>query len=343
MICIIGYAFIYSLFKNSMNVDYAICGTRNSIIGLPKGIEILANGGSALDAVEESIKLIENNPFDITVGFNGFPNLMGIVELDASIMEGKTRKAGAVAAMKNYRNPISIARKVMELTPHAMLVGDGAERFAKALGFQEEEILDELGIRNYHNIMEGKSLDMPPEAQKLVRELFMHFDVHLKEVMEEYPVKEWYRRLSFDKHGTTNVIALDQNSDLAIGVSTSGLAMKFPGRVGDSPIFGAGIYCSNKAGSACTGTGELAIRLCTSKMVVERIHQNIGIERAAEIGILELKELGEEGVLHILSMDKSGKCVGVTNKSGLFHYYADASSNEPIKRASTYINLEQHS
>ena len=322
-----------------MNVDYAICGTRNSIIGLPKGLEILSKGGSALDAVEESIKLIENNPFDITVGFNGFPNLMGIVELDASIMEGTTRKAGAVAAVKNYRNPIAIARKVMETTPHAMLVGDGAERFAKALGFQEEEILDELGIRNYNNIMEGKSLDMPPEAQKLVRELFMHFDVHLKKVMEKYPVKEWYRRLSFDKHGTTNVIALDQDGNLAVGVSTSGLAMKFPGRVGDSPIFGAGIYCSNRAGSACTGTGELAIRLCTSRMVIERIHNNVAIEKAAKMGILELQELGEEGVLHILTMNKKGKCVGVTNKSGLFHYYADSTSTEPIKRPSTFVNI----
>ncbi|MBY9000948.1 MAG: isoaspartyl peptidase/L-asparaginase, partial [Candidatus Heimdallarchaeota archaeon] len=117
-----------------MKVDYAICGTRNSNVGLPTGLSMLADGGSALDAVEESIKLIENNPYDITVGFNGFPNLLGIVELDASIMDGKTRKAGAVAAVKNYRHPISIARKVMDLTPHAFLVGEGAERFAKTLG-----------------------------------------------------------------------------------------------------------------------------------------------------------------------------------------------------------------
>ncbi|MHA2357695.1 MAG: isoaspartyl peptidase/L-asparaginase [Candidatus Heimdallarchaeaceae archaeon] len=322
-----------------MTVEYAICGTRNSYTGLPKGLEILSNGGSALDAVEESIKIIENNPFDITVGFNGFPNLMGIVELDASIMVGSTRNAGAVAAIRNYRNPISLARKVMELTPHAMLVGEGAERFAKALGFQDEEIIDELGMRNYHNIMEGKGLDMPPEAQKIVRELFMRFDVHLQEVMEKYPVKEWYRKLSFEKHGTTNVIALDQEGELVVGVSTSGLAMKFPGRVGDSPIFGAGIYCSDKVGTACTGTGELALRLATARMVVERVNQDIPLEKAAEIGIYELKSLSEEGVLHILSMDKEGICVGVTNKEGLYHYYADSSMKEPVKRASKFVNL----
>ncbi len=322
-----------------MTVDYAICGTRNSNLGLPTGLKILKEGGSALDAVEESIKLIENNPFDITVGFNGFPNLMGIVELDASIMDGKTRKAGAVAAVKNYRHPISIARKVMELTPHAMLVGEGAERFAKAIGFKEEQIIDELGMRNYHNIIQGKDLEMPQEAQKLVRELFMRFDVHLKQVMEEYPVIEWYKKLKFEQHGTTNVIALDQNGDLAVGVSTSGLAMKFPGRVGDSPIFGAGIYCSDEGGAACTGTGELALRLSTARIVVDRIENNHQPEKAAEIGLLDLKKLNEEGVIHILSMDKKGKSAGVTNKSGLFHYFADSTMEEPLKKASSFLEL----
>ncbi|MFW9852774.1 MAG: isoaspartyl peptidase/L-asparaginase [Candidatus Thorarchaeota archaeon] len=324
-----------------MITEYAICGTRNSIGGLATGLKILSEGGSALDAVEESIRLIENNPYDITVGFNGFPNLMGIVELDASIMEGKSRKAGAVAAIRNYRHPITIARKVMEITPHAFLVGEGAERFARALGYEDEEIIDELGIRNYHNIMEGRSLEMPPEAQQLVRELFMRFDDHLQEVMSEYPVKEWYQKLSFEQQGTTNVICLDQNGDLAAGVSTSGLAMKFPGRVGDSPVFGAGIYCTEDAGVACTGNGEIALRLSTARMVVDRIERHQTPERAAELGILELKQIPEKGVLHILTMDKNGRCAGVTNKSGLYHYYADSSMKEPEKRGSHYIKLSK--
>ena len=323
-----------------MTPDYAICGTRNSIIGLPTGLKILQEGGSALDAVEESIKLIENNPYDITVGFNGFPNLLGIVELDASIMDGKTRNAGAVAAVKNFRHPISIARKVMEISPHVMLVGEGAEKFAKALGYQEEQIIDELGIRNYQNIMEGRSLEMPIEAQTLVRELFMKFDDHLKEVMEEFEVKEWYRKLSFDRHGTTNVIALDRERNLAVGVSTSGLAMKFPGRVGDSPIFGAGIYCSELAGSACTGTGELAIRLATTRLVVDRIQRNIPVDEATKMGILELQQLKEKGVLHIIALDRNGFCAAYTNKDGLFHYYADSTIVEPEKRPSSYVKIK---
>ncbi|MHA1418775.1 MAG: isoaspartyl peptidase/L-asparaginase [Candidatus Heimdallarchaeaceae archaeon] len=324
-----------------MKLEFAICGTRNSNVGLPTGSRILAEGGSALDAVEESIKLIENNPYDITVGFNGFPNLMGIVELDASIMDGKTRKVGAVAAVKNYRHPISIARKVMDLTPHAFLVGEGAERFAKALGFIEEEIIDELGMKNYHNVMEGKSLEIPEEAQKLVRELFMNFDVHLKEVMENYPVMEWYEKLSFNKHGTTNVIALDSERNLAAGVSTSGLAMKFPGRVGDSPIVGAGVYCSEKAGAACTGTGEITLRLSTARMVVDRVENNKTPERAAELGILDLKDIKEEGVIHIIAMDKNGNAAGVTNKNGLFYYYTNSEKSELEKRSSHFINLSE--
>lgn len=323
-----------------MSPDFAICGTRNANIGLPAGMKILKEGGSALDAVEESIKLIEDNPYDITVGFNGFPNLLGIVELDASIMEGKTRQAGAVAAIRNYRHPISIARKVMEISPHVLLVGEGAEKFAKALGFTEEQIIDELGIRNYHNIMEGKSLEMPQEAQKLVRELFMRFDDHLKDVMEKFAVREWYRKLSFEKHGTTNVIALDQNGNLATGVSTSGLAMKFPGRVGDSPVFGAGIYCSDKVGVACTGTGELAIRLSTARIVVDRYERDLTLEESTKSGILDLVKLQEEGVLHILSMNNKGQCSAFTNKDGIFHYYADSTMDEPEKRDSSFINLK---
>ncbi len=322
-----------------MTLDYAICGTRNANVGLPTGSKILSEGGSALDAVEESIKLIENNPYDITVGFNGFPNLQGIVELDASIMDGKTRQAGSIAAVRNFRHPISIARKVMELSPHVMLVGEGAEKFARALGFVEEEIIDELGMRNYYKVMEGKSLEMPQEAQTLVRELFMKFDDHLKDVMEKYSVREWYRKLSFDKHGTTNVIALDREGNLAVGVSTSGLAMKFPGRVGDSPIFGAGIYCSEVAGAACTGTGELAIRLSTARLVVDRYERNLSLEESTKMGISDLKKINEKGVLHILSMDNRGFCRAFTNKDGIFHFYANSHMKNPEKRQSNFVDL----
>jgi beta-aspartyl-peptidase (threonine type) len=128
---------------------------------------------------------------------------------------------------------------------------------------------------------------------------------------------------------------------LAVGVSTSGLAMKFPGRVGDSPIVGAGLYCSDIAGAACTGTGEMALRLSTARMVVDRVENNMTPERAAEYGILDLKKIKEEGVIHIIAMDNNGNAAGVTNKNGLFHYYANSEKSELEKRSSHFIKLSE--
>ena len=120
-----------------------IIGTRNAGEMLHIGAEILRNGGSAIDAVEATVNAVENNPLDQTVGYGGIPNLLGEVELDASIMDGRTLKAGAVAGIKHFKNPISIARKVMENTPHVLLIGDGAELFAEVMGFEKCELLSE--------------------------------------------------------------------------------------------------------------------------------------------------------------------------------------------------------
>ena len=127
--------------------DWIITGTRNCNDYLDQGVDILANGGKAIDAVETVIKGVEDNPYDWSVGYNGFPNLLGEVELDASIMLGSTRQAGAVAGTKGFKHPISIARSVMEKTPHVLLVGEGAELFAKTIGFiQEDSLSDEAVI-----------------------------------------------------------------------------------------------------------------------------------------------------------------------------------------------------
>src|SRR5689334_2921775 len=115
----------------------------NGVIGLPAAVEILRAGGTALDAVEAATRLVEANPDDHTVGYGGYPNLLGEVELDASIMDGRTLRAGAVGALKGYRHPISVARKVMAELPHVLLVGEGAARFAAEMGFEAEDLLTE--------------------------------------------------------------------------------------------------------------------------------------------------------------------------------------------------------
>ena len=126
-----------------------IIGTGNAKNMLKNGVEILRKGGSAIDTVESATNAVENNPEDYSVGLGGIPNLLGVVQLDASIMDGKTRTTGAVAAVEGFVNPISIARKVMELTPHVLLVGSGAGLFAKAVGFEPTELLTEQSRRFY--------------------------------------------------------------------------------------------------------------------------------------------------------------------------------------------------
>lgn len=130
-----------------------IIGTRNARAGLIKGMEQLKAGASAIDAVETAIKVIENDPEDFSVGVGGFPNLFGEIELDASIMCGRTLRCGAVAAVKHYQNPISLARKVMELSPHVFLVGEGAKRFAAAVEFKQTSLSTYISEKKYRDIM----------------------------------------------------------------------------------------------------------------------------------------------------------------------------------------------
>ena len=229
-------------------------------VGLPAGVEILAAGGSALDAVEAAVREVESNPDDHWVGIGGIPNLLGVVELDASIMDGRTRAAGAVAAVRGYAHPISIARQVMERLPqHVMLVGEGAERFAAELGFAQEQTLTDEALRRWREGLDEPSWDgSESEGDRRYRRA-------AHELMRSMapPEGNW---------GTVDVIARDGRGDLCVGVSTSGYPWKYPGRVGDSPVIGAGNYCDNAAGAAaCTGRGELAMRAQSARMAVEAL------------------------------------------------------------------------
>jgi isoaspartyl peptidase/L-asparaginase-like protein (Ntn-hydrolase superfamily) len=204
--------------------------------GLPlvkRAQQLLLDGRDLLDALEAGVNVVEDDPQVMTVGFGSLPNEDGVVQLDAAIMDGRTHRAGAVAALEKFRHPISVARKVMERTRHVMLAGPGAAQFARKLGFAEEELLT-------------------PEAKAAWlkrRENFWH-----------------------EGHDTVCCIGRDVKGNLATAVSTSGLPWKIAGRVGDSPIIGAGSYVDNDVGAACaTGVGELAMRTCASFAIVERM------------------------------------------------------------------------
>ncbi|ETN94319.1 N4-(beta-N-acetylglucosaminyl)-L-asparaginase [Zhouia amylolytica] len=211
--------------------------------GMPANEEawkILGKGGSALDAVEAGVKTAEANPDEMSVGYGGLPDREGKVTLDACIMDHNSR-AGSVAFLQDIMHPVSVARKVMEETPHVMLVGEGAKQFALEQGFKEQDLLTEKAKKAYENWLKKS---------------------------EYKPV------INIENHDTISSLALDENGNLSGACTTSGAAWKMHGRVGDSPIIGAGLFLDNEVGgAAATGLGEAVIRTAGSAMVVELMRQ----------------------------------------------------------------------
>lgn len=319
-------------------MSWTICGTRNTYEFMQVGVDILVEGGSALDAVESVIKLVELNKKDWSVGYNGFPNLLGEVELDASIMVGSTRKAGAVAGIKNYVHAISIARQVMEQSPHVLLVGEGAELFAKTVGFEKAESLSDDSMKEYYdNVIAGNDLfDGMPVPQEIT-ELAWRYDKYIKDQLESFDYRAWYTKLSHEYHGTVNVIAKDNSGEICSGVSTSGLSLKFPGRAGDSPIIGAGNYCDSRYGAAtCVGTGEHAMRLGLARQTVNYLKVSGLVDASVQQGIEDLLELDENGRIQILAMDKDG-IVSACANAELHYVYATHTNPKPQKIDTFYL------
>lgn len=216
-----------------------------------KAYEIISSGSDALDGVIAGVNIVEDDPSDHSVGLGGLPNEDGVVELDSCCMHGPTHNAGAVAAIRNIRNPSKVARLVMERTDHVLIVGEGALRFAKRHGFKEEDLLTE-------------------EA----RQIWLKWKENLSERDDWFPPLEEEQNHSHLENeritGTINCNAIDLNGNLSGVTTTSGLSYKIPGRVGDSPIIGAGLYVDNEIG-ACgsTGRGEENLKNLSSFMVVE--------------------------------------------------------------------------
>jgi len=241
--------------------------------------DILSAGGSSLDAVEAGVKVTESDPNNSSVGLGGLPDRDGKVTLDACIMDHENN-CGAVACLQDIENPISVARKVMEDTPHVMLVGDGAKQFALEKGFKEINLLTEKS----------------------------------KEAWEKWRLESKYQPvINSENHDTIGLLALDENGNLSGACTTSGMAYKLHGRVGDSPIIGAGLFIDNEVGAACaTGMGEAVIRIAGSAIVVELMRNGMSPYEACkeavnrvikkhkdltnlQVGFLALNKYGEAG------------------------------------------------
>jgi len=280
-------------------------------------MEVLRNGGSAIDAVEAGICLVESNPEDNTVGLGGIPNLLGEVELDASIMDGRALAAGAVAALQGYEHPISIARKVMEELPHVLLAGSGAERFAAEMGFQRRELLTEQAREVWEEQLRKA---MPEEL--------------LVNLQEEPALRQWVKQVRESRQagGTVNFLAQDANGNLCAGVSTSGQGWKYPGRVGDSPLIGAGNYADNRYGAAaCTGLGEMAILAGTAHSVVLYLKMRLSVEKAGRQAMEDLQVLASPylGPMNIVALDRDGHHAAFSNQADRTYVYMTGEMDEP--------------
>ena len=302
-----------------------VVASANGQVGIQEAMRVLRNGGSALDAVEAGVRLVESNPDDHTVGYSGLPNLLGEVELDASVMDGLTLRAGGVGAVRNYEHAISLARKVMEELPHVMLVGSGAERFAREMGFPERNLLT-------------------PEAEKVWREIF-EGDVPsvYRERMRYLDSIRRFAKLAVDPerpNETVNFIAMDAQGNLAAGVSTSGWAWKYPGRLGDSPVIGAGNYADNRYGAAaCTGRGEMAMRLCTAHSIVMYLKMGMSVTDAGTTAINDLAYLVDPyfGRVSIIATDAQGNHAAFSNAPDTTYVYMTEDMDTYVEAPRTHV------
>jgi len=306
-----------------------IIASSNGAIGIEQAMQALKNGGSALDAVEIGIRAVEANPDEHSVGYDGYPNILGELELDASIMDGGTLNSGAVAIMRGFPYAISVARQVMERKlPHVLLAGEGAERFAREIGAEQWESMlsDEVkGIWRERLIENSALLDMDA----------MDGDSPLLDAVELATDPE---RVA----GTVNFIAIDGKGDICSGVSTSGWAWKYPGRVGDSPIIGAGNYADNRHGAcACTGMGEMAIRACTAYGLVSYLRAGLPIQAAGQKAMEDLRDLGGDyiGGMNLIALDSAGNHVGMTTRAGSTYIYQHAEMDAHREKERQFVEI----
>lgn len=303
-----------------------VIASQNGDVGIRQALGALWAGGSVLDALEAGIWPVEDNLADHWVGTAGMPSILGEVELDASIMNGADLTAGAVGCVKGFPHPISIARKVMETLPHVFLVGAGAERFAAEMGFARAELLTPDTRATWLADLAGLVAD-PAElaGQNLVG------------IVREFSNPRRTR-------GTVNFIVRDGQGNLATGVSTSGYYGKYPGRLGDSPVIGAGNYADSRYGAAaCTGMGEMAIRASTARSLVLYLKMGHSLEAAGVQAMRDLRDLGGpySAEMNILAMDRDGNCAGFSSAQGRTYVYLDNPAAEIEVRPRAVVDLPQ--
>jgi isoaspartyl peptidase/L-asparaginase-like protein (Ntn-hydrolase superfamily) len=273
--------------------------------------KLLQQGRPALDAAVAGAQAVEDDPNVHSVGYGGIANAIGTVTLDACVMDGKTLDIGAVAGVENIRHVAALARKVYEKTPHVFLVGEGARWFAMQQGFPLDTLLTPESVAEWHRNREkeGKKT-LPRPADK-----------------------------GLDSHDTVTVLALDKDGNLGGVCSTSGLAYKLPGRVGDSPIIGAGLYVDNQAGAAgATGVGEEVIRIGGSLFLVEQMRSGKSAQEACELAVRRIIATASRRGVHpakvaFLALDPKGNPGAAASERTAFEYAVNQGGKVQLLKA----------
>jgi N4-(beta-N-acetylglucosaminyl)-L-asparaginase len=316
--------------------------------GIEVAWDLVSKGADPLDAAVAGVQIVELNPKDQSVGLGGLPNEDGVVQLDASVMHGPTKRAGSVGALEDIATPAAVARDVMNRTDHIMLVGAGAKRFALEMGYKAQNLLTEQSRQdwlrwkarlnpsdNWLNPPDQPG-SRPPSDENQYSSAHIYYDA--------YGVPYTY--------GTINMNIVDAKGDIASVTTTSGLSWKIPGRVGDSPIIGAGQYCDNEVGAAgSTGRGEANIKVCGAFLAVEFMRQGMSPEQALMkvmervIAMTEKRLLDDKGhpyfQLQYYAVNKKGEYAGACAYEGSSFAVADSAGVRLEKCAYLFKASEQ--
>ena len=302
-------------------MTWGIIGTwRMALEGIIESERILKEGESSLDAVEMAVKMVEDCPEYRSVGYGGLPNEDCQVELDAAFMDGDTLSIGAIGGIQGFKNPISIARKLMEERYNIFLVASGAEKYARENGFEEMNMLTDYSKEQWKK----KKDEMKNEKLN-----------------------------PYDGHDTVGIVSLDQSGRTSVGTSTSGLFMKKHGRIGDSPISGSGFYADSEIGGAsATGLGEDIMKGCISYEIVRLMGEGIHPQKAAEKAVNNMNEKliktrGEAGDISVVCMNNKGEW-GVATNIEKFSFVVATETQKPTvyiasysKGKTTYVEATQ--
>jgi len=289
--------------------------------GAPVTAQLLREGQHALDAIEAGIRLVESDEKVRTVGRGGWANLLGEVELDAAIMDGTTLRTGAIGALKGFLHPITVARQVLECLPHEFLVGEGAMRFATEIGAERGDLLMPHAVNAWKKWFDNEVSQVDKARWP---------DVSLAN----------YCRHAIDPEvgrDTTVFLAVDQSGNVASGASTSGWGWKYPGRLGDSPVIGAGSYADSRYGAcACTGAGEMALRCSTARSVVLYMKLGMTVDEAVVEAANDVRALkgGLISRVTIHGIDKKGqhKVTAVNGDGSQYYWLWEGGAEAPKAR-----------